>query len=174
MEIKIKEFVDGLYSDTEFINVKGDCIDLRSAYDYEFNAPQAGIQYQKDNQKVRDVKFDAKLIRLGIAMKLPKGFSAVVCQRSSMTKKMKLVFATSGYIDNSYNGNEDEWGLYCYAIDYTSIKKGDRLCQFRIIPNQFATRWQKIKWLFSSKITFKFVKELNSTNRGGHGSTGIN
>lgn len=180
MEIKVKELVEGLYTNVvdedfnliSFVQPGSDCIDLRAAEDYEFLAPQAGILHQKDGVKTRDVKFDEKLIKLGIAMELPKGFSAIICQRSSTTKKLRLVMASSGYIDNSYKGDDDEWGFYCYALDKTKINKGDRICQFRIVPNQFATPWQKIKWLFSS-INFKFVPALNNESRGGHGSTGV-
>lgn len=181
MKIKVKEFVEGLYTKAtdekgnlvSFINPKGDCIDLRAAKDYKFNAPQAGVQYQKDNVKLRDVKFDEQMIDLGIAMQLPKGYIAKIKQRSSTTKKLRIVPITSGFIDNCYNGNDDEWKLYCYAIDSTTINKGDRLCQFEICLSQFATIWQKIKWIFSRKPKFVFVNTLNNTNRGGHGSTGV-
>ena len=115
MKIKVKEFVKGLYTEAKnengnlipFINPKGDCIDLRAAEDYNFEAPQAGILHQKDGIKTRDVKFDEKMIKLGIAMQLPKGFVAKVRQRSSTTKNLKLVMATSGFIDNCYNGDTD-------------------------------------------------------------------
>ena len=135
MKIKVKETVKGLYTEAKnekgnivpFINPIGDCIDLRAAEDYEFEAPQAGILYQKDEVKTRDVKFDEKLIKLGIAMQLPKGFSAKIRQRSSTTKKLKLVMATSGFIDTAYCGDNDEWGFYCYSIDKTIIHKGDRI-----------------------------------------------
>lgn len=173
MKIKVKEFVEGLYTKEPFINVKGDCIDLRAAEDYTFKAPQAGVQYQKNNEKLRDVSFDCQMIKLGIAMELPKGFSAIIKPRSSTTKKLKLVMATSGYIDNSYKGDADEWCFYCYALDNTTIHKGDRICQFMIIPNQFASIFDKIKWLFTNKITFEWVKSLSNNNRGGHGSTGV-
>lgn len=180
MKIKIKEITKGLYTKAldednpaSFINPKGDCIDLRAAEDYEFNAPQAGILTQKDGVKTRDVKFDEKLIKLGIAMQLPKGFSAKIKQRSSTTKKLRLLMASSGFIDTSYCGDNDEWGFYCIAIDKTTIHKGDRICQFEIVPNQFATFWQKLKWLLSSKIEFEWVKRLNNEDRGGHGKTGV-
>ena len=93
MEIKVKELVKGLYTNNEapFINPDGDCIDLRAAEDYTFEAPMADILRQKDGIKKRKVKFDEKLIKLGIAMQLPKGFSAKIKQRSSTTKKLRLV-----------------------------------------------------------------------------------
>ena len=72
MKIKVKELVKGLYTEAldennelvSFISSKGDCIDLRAAADYKFNAPQAGILHQKDNIKTRDVKFDEQLVKL--------------------------------------------------------------------------------------------------------------
>ena len=99
MKIKVKEFVKGLYTEAKnengnlvpFINPKGDCIDLRAAKDYNFEAPQAGILHQKDGIKTRDVKFDEKMIELGIAMQLPKGFVAKIRQRSSTTSLRFLV-----------------------------------------------------------------------------------
>ena len=105
-----------------------------------------------------------KMIELGIAMQLPKGFVAKVRQRSSTTKNLKLVMATSGFIDNCYNGDTDEWKFYCYAIDKTSIHKGDRICQFEVCLSQYATIWQKIKWMFTKKIEFKFVGHLNNVS----------
>lgn len=181
MKIKIKEVAKGLYTEAKnekgekvlFINPIGDCIDLRAAEDYEFEAPQAGILSQKNGVKTRDVKFDEKLIKLGIAMQLPKGFSAIIRQRSSTTKKLRLVRASSGFIDTSYCGDNDEWGFYCYSIDKTTIHKGERICQFEIVPNQFATMWQKFKWLFYSKIEFEWVDNFNNVDRGGHGKTGV-
>ena len=41
------------------------------------------------------------------------------------------------------------------------------------MPNQFATMWQKLKWLFSSKIEFEWVDNLGNADRGGHGKTGV-
>ena len=180
MKIKVKEIVKGLYTEAKdehgnlipFINPVGDCIDLRAAEDYKFNAPQAGMLHQKDGIKTRDVKFDEKLIKLGIAIQLPRGFSAKIRQRSSTTKKLRLLMASSGFIDTAYCGDTDEWMFYCFSVDKTAIHKGDRICQFEIMPNQFATRWQKLKWLFSSKVEFEWVDNLGNEARGGHGKTG--
>lgn len=181
MKIKAKEIVKGLYTEaknekgesTPFINPIGDCIDLRAAEDYKFEAPQAGILHQKDRVKTRDVKFDEQMIRLGIAMQLPKGFSAKMKGRSGLTKRFRLIMICSGFMDNSYNGDNDEWTFRAMAIDKTVIHKGDRICQFEIVPNQFATMWQKLKWLFSSKIEFEWVDKFNNADRGGFGKTGV-
>ena len=72
----------------------------------------------------------------------------------------------------SYRGNKDEWKFPAVAIKDTTIKKGTRICQFRIQLSQKATIWQKIKWLFSNKIELVQVDNLSDNNRGGIGSTG--
>ena len=73
----------------------------------------------------------------------------------------------------SYNGNEDEWKFPAVAIRPTFIEKGTRICQFRVQLSQKATVWQKIKWLFTSGIKLVEVDNLDNTNRGGFGSTGV-
>ena len=157
MNIRIKFFNDTYNGDNALKSAdkKQNWIDLRASEDVTIK------------------KGEFKLIPLGIAMQLPKGFVAKIRQRSSTTKNLKLVMATSGFIDNCYNGDTDEWAFYCYSIDKTSIHKGDRICQFEICLSQYATIWQKIKWMFTKKIEFKFVNHLDNKSRGGHGSTGI-
>lgn len=154
---------------------KGDWIDLRTNESVIFKAPQAGVQRQQNNEKVRDVSFDYKLIPLGIAMQLPKGFEAVVAPRSSTFKKLGILQANSlGIIDNSYNGNDDYWQFPAIALRATTIDEGTRICQFRIQLSQKATFWQKLRWLFSSKIEIVQVDSLSAANRSGFGSTGVN
>lgn len=170
LKIKVKVLTKGCMPE---INEKGDLIDLRAADTYIFNAPQASIQYQKDNEKYGDVTFDEQLIKLGIAMQLPKGMMAKLKGRSSLTKKHGVIMCCSGEIDNSYSGNDDEWLFRVFAIKAGKIEKLDRICQFEVVPNQKATMWQKIKWLFSSGVKLIQVDSLSSKNRGGFGSTGI-
>lgn len=170
LKIKVKVLTDGCMP---HIIKKGDLIDLKAADTYIFKAPQAGIQYQKDNEKYRDVTFDEQLIKLGVAMELPKGMMGKLKGRSSLTKKHGVVMCCSGEIDNSYNSNEDEWLFRVFAIRSGKIEKGDRICQFEIVPSQKATVWQKIKWLLSSGIELIEVNDLGNNTRGGFGSTGI-
>ena len=170
LKIKVKVLTKGCMPE---IIEKGDLIDLRAADTYIFNAPQAGVQYQKDNNKYRDVTFDEQSIKLGVAMQLPKGMMAKLKGRSSLTKKHGVVMCCSGEIDNSYSGNNDEWLFRVFAIRAGKIEKHDRICQFEIVPNQKATIWQKLKWLFSSGIELVEVDNLDNEARGGFGSTGI-
>ena len=137
--IKIKYFAD--IQKIEKI-MQGDWIDLRAAAD---------VTLKKDEMSI---------IPLGVGMILPEGYEALVVPRSSTPKKFGIICANSmGIIDNSYSGNTDEWKFPAIAIRDTTIKKGDRICQFRIIKNQ-------------PPIIFEEVDHMNEKSRGGFGSTG--
>lgn len=149
------------------VTENGDWIDLRAAQDIDIRAAQAGVQYKEGNEKYRDICIPIVYIPLGVAMELPKGFEAIIASRSSSPKKLKVFIPCGkGIVDNSYNGNDDQWHYVASPIDNTSIKKGDRICQFRIQLSQKATIWQKLKWLFSSGIELIEVNELKEKNRG--------
>lgn len=113
------------------------------------------------------------LISLGVSMKLPKGFEAIVAPRSSTFKQFGVLMANGiGIIDNSYSGTNDVWQFPYLSSRRQEIKSGDRICQFRIQLSQKATIWQKLKWLFSNGIKFEYVDKLETSHRGGFGSTG--
>ena len=139
MEVKIKYF-----SDIEKIKKfkYGDWIDLRSSEDVELKAG------------------DFKIIKLGIGMKLPYGWDAHVAPRSSTYKNFGIICANSfGIIDNSYCGDEDEWGFPAIALRDTTIHKNDRICQFRVVEKQ-------------PSIDFVEVEHLDKVSRGGFGTSG--
>ena len=120
----------------------GDWIDLRAAEDIEMKAGEF------------------RLIPLGVAMELPKGYEALVAPRSSTFKKMRILLANSiGIIDESYKGDNDEWHFPAYAVEDTVIHKNERICQFRIIQHQ-------------PLIHLLEVDRLGNADRGGLGSTG--
>ena len=171
LKIKVKVLTEGCMPE---INEKGDWIDLKAAKDVEVRAAQAGVQYQENNEKYRDVTIPVAYIPLGVAMQLPKGFEAIIDSRSSGPKKLGLFIPSGqGVMDNTYNGNNDQWHYVCSPMRETTIEAGDRICQFRIQLSQKATMWQKIKWLLSSGIELVEVDDLGDTNRGGFGSTGV-
>ena len=126
-----------------YIDGKSDWIDLRASEDVVLK------------------KGEFKLIPLGIAMKLPEGYEAHVVPRSSTFKNFGVIMTNSvGIIDNSYCGDGDQWYFPALAIRDTEIHKNDRICQFRIMKNQ-------------PKIEFDEVNDLETSNRGGFGSTGV-
>ena len=106
-------------------------------------------------------------------MQLPKGYEAYIVPRSSTFKKWGVIQANHiGIIDSTYCGDTDEWKMSVIAMQKTSIPKGKKIAQFRIQLSQKATIWQRIKWLFSTKIKFQKVDSLNNPSREGFGSTG--
>lgn len=122
---------------------KGDWIDLHAATDVILK------------------KGDFKLIPLGIAMKLPKGYEAIIAPRSSTFKKWGIIQTNGiGVVDETYCGDNDQWMMPVYATRDEAIRAGDRVCQFRIQKHQ-------------PKLLFSQVERLLGKNRGGFGSTGI-
>lgn len=149
---------------------KGEWVDLRSSETVYFNVPRATTLKQAS----RKIIFDTKLIKLGVAMELPKGFEAVMVVRSSTPKLNVFQTNAQAVIDNSFKGDNDEWRLWLTALDEVIINEGNRICQFRIQLSQKATFWQKFKWLLSSGIKIVEVDSLNNKGRGGIGTTGKN
>ena len=170
MKIKVKFFEGGKIPQ---VNEKGDLLDVFSNEEVRLIAPQAGVQHQVNNEKVRDVTFNSTLIGLGFAMEIPQGFKANLYPRSSTYSKWGIIFGNHvGQIDSSYHGNNDEWKVNAIAFRATEIHIGDKIAQFEIVPSSKATFWQKLKWLFSSKIEFVKVECLEHHDRGGFGTSG--
>ena len=140
--IKIKYFMDKIEK-LAYIHGKSDWIDLRAAED------------------VSKRQGEIRLIPLGVAMELPKGYEAHVVPRSSTFRNFGIIQTNhQGVIDCSYCGDNDQWFMPVYAVRDTEIHVNDRICQFRIMKNQ-------------PKIVFDEVTHLNHADRSGHGSTGI-
>ena len=175
MKIKILETTPGCLP--EIISV-GDCIDLKTAEDYTFKCPHAKMLHKHKNgeetpvERFRDVVFNYTLINLGVVIQLPEGFEAILQPRSSTFKKWGLIQTNSiGEIDNSYCGPNDIWRMPVLATRNIFIPKGTAIAQFRIQLSQKATFWQKLKWLFSSKIEIEQITSVDNADRGGFGST---
>ena len=122
---------------------KGDWVDLRAA----------------ETVKMREG--NNALISLGVSMKLPEGYEAHIVPRSSTYKNFGIIQVNSmGVVDNSYSGTNDIWKFPARAMRDTIINKNDRICQFRIVEKM-------------PQINFEEVDELDATDRGGFGSTGV-
>ena len=149
MDIKIRYFSDEVPRLSKI--EKGDWIDLYAAKDMII----------KEHEFV--------MIPLGIAMKLPEDYEAIVLPRSSTFKTWGIIMTNSaGVIDNSYSGTNDQWHFPAYCLDpktfycgnkVTKINKGDKICQFRIQKRM-------------EPVNFIECEELDSTDRGGFGTTG--
>lgn len=176
LKIKVKRFKNENGEplvDFPKIIKKGDWVDLHAAKECVLQAPQAGTLKGHD-VKHRDVVSEVTYIPLGVAMKLPDGYEAIMAPRSSAAKKMGVLCANSiGIIDSSYCGDGDEWMFPAVTLRKTSIAQNTRICQFRIQLSQKATIWQRIKWLLSSGIELEEVETLGGDDRNGLGSTGM-
>lgn len=154
LTIKIKMLAD---IERPKITPNGDWIDLRAA-----ESTEVGIT-------------PITFIPLGIATQLPAGCEAVMVSRSSTAKNFHIWNSGAiGVIDNSFNGDNDQWLYPATTIgsNRTMVHKNDRICQFRIRLSQKATMWQKLRWLFSSGVKLKFVDHLGNKDRHGIGSSG--
>lgn len=166
LKIKILELTKGCFP---VIREDGDWIDLKAAEDVILEAPSVLKSKGKTS-----TTFNTAYIPLGIAMQLPEGFEAIIAPRSSTCKKFNILQTNSiGVIDNDYCGPNDQWCFLAIAKNRATIKKGDRICQFRIQLSQKATVWQKLKWLFCSGVKLIKVRELKNPNRQGFGHSGI-
>jgi len=140
-KIRIKYFTD-IIDKLEYIDGKSDWIDLRAS---ETVTLKAG---------------EFKLIPLGVAMELPKGYEAHIVPRSSTFKNYGIIQTNScGVVDGTYCGDTDMWRMPVYATRDTVIGENERICQFRIFENM-------------PKIEFDEVISLENENRGGFGTTG--
>lgn len=139
--IKIK-YISDQVEKLRYIEDKSDWIDLRAA---DKIIMQAG---------------EFRLIPLGIAMELPKGYEAHVVPRSSTFKNFGIIQTNStGIIDETYCGDNDQWYFPALAMRDTVININDRICQFRIVEHQ-------------PRIEFIELESLGNQDRGGLGSTG--
>ena len=142
MQIKIKYFTDKI-EQLSYIDGKSYLIDLRAAETVELKAGEF------------------KLIPLGVAMALPKGYEAHIVPRSSTFKNFGVIQTNHcGIIDETYCGPNDQWLFPAYAVRDTVINVNDRICQFRIMEHQ-------------PQIEFVSDNLENNINRNGFGSTGI-
>ncbi|WJJ55315.1 hypothetical protein QB910_000071 [Dabrowskivirus KKP3916] len=147
--IKVKYFDKDTYfsngvNGIEFIE-QGDWIDLRSA----------------ENHIYTEGSFIK--VRLGVAMELPEGYEAHVVPRGSSFKNYGTIQVNSpGIVDESYKGDNDEWFIPLFALREGKINKGDRVCQFRIVPKM------------PRNIKFKAISRLDNPDRSAFGSTGRN
>lgn len=97
---------------------------------------------------------------LGVGMKLPSGYEALLASRSGTHDKYGFIQTNApGVIDNSYSGDNDQWMIEFYATRDGEVNLHDRLCQFRIQKKQ-------------GDVLFDETDKLGEIDRGGHGKSG--
>ena len=154
--IKIKYFDPNLPK--LVLTEKGDCIDLRVSKVYVVG--QNGKESQEFPLKYH--KGDTLFFKLGVGMKLPKGYKANIYPRSSTFKNYGFILTNSvGIIDNSYCHEGDEWCAMIYCTRDGVIEYGDRILQFEPVP------------VYTHNFRYDVVEELEEGARGSYGSTGV-
>ena len=107
---------------------------------------------------IRFAPGDIVVVHLGFAMDIGKGYEGYILPRSSTFKNTGLLLTNSmGLVDDTYNGDGDEWLAMFYATRYGAFKIGDRLVQISIKK--------------STTLDMEEVKVLGNPDRGGYGST---
>ena len=140
-EIKIKYFTEDI-DELCYVDGKSDWIDLHTAEEVSLKAGEF------------------RLIPLGVAIALPRGYEAHITPRSSTFKNYGILQTNSmGVVDCSYCCDGDQWHMPVYATRDVTIEKNARICQFRIMQNQ-------------PQLHFTRVEHLDAPDRGGFGSTG--
>lgn len=143
LKIKVKYFDKDIDEVTFIDGKKSNWIDLRAA------------------DTITLMAGDYTRIPLGVGMKLPDGYEALIAPRGSTFEKYGIIQTNSpGVVDNSYSGNNDQWFMPVYATRDVTINKNERICQFRILP------------IMDRETKIETVESLDDVDRGGFGSTG--
>ena len=101
---------------------------------------------------------DVVVVNLGFAMDIGKGYEGYILPRSSTFKNTGLLLTNSmGLVDDTYNGDGDEWLAMFYSTRYGAFKIGDRLVQISIKK--------------STALDMEEVSVLGNPDRGGYGTT---
>lgn len=152
LDLKVR-YIDKNLTKMEKIE-KGDLVDLR--------ASKILVNGEEKEFPCKYKFGDTVFVKLGFAMKMPEGFKANVYPRSGTFKNYGLLLTNSvGQIDNSYQGNNDEWCAMFYATREGIMDYNDRILQFEVVPQAM------------NNVEFDFVEELGEVNRGGYSSTGV-
>ena len=102
---------------------------------------------------------DFFIIPLGVCIDVETGNFGMLVPRSSTFKNYGFIQTNGvGIIDDTYNGDGDEWGMPVYCTRDGVLNTGDRICQFQVFEQPYHI--------------IECVKHLGGNNRGGFGSTG--
>lgn len=156
MELKVKYFDKNMTKLTKIPN--GDLVDLRVSRVFTFvNNEMVEKTFPYEYKQGETLFF-----KLGFAMKLPNEKKANVYPRSGMFKNYGFLLTNSvGQIDNSYQGDNDEWCAMVWCTRDGLINYDDRILQFEVVDRVM------------ENVKFVEVESLGNVDRGGYSSTGV-
>ena len=153
MKLKIKRLANNQDLPLPQFQTTGSAgLDLISAEDITIK----GIKVNKGVEAV----VDQCLVPTGLSVEIPVGYCGMVCSRSGLAAKNKVVTQISpGIIDSDYRG-ELKVLLANYSENDFVIKRGDRISQMLLVP--------------VVQMEIEETTDLSNTARGegGFGSTG--
>lgn len=127
MKLKIKRLANNQDLPLPQFQTAGSAgLDLISAEDIVIT----GIKVNKGVEAV----VDQQLVSTGLSVEIPVGYCGMVCSRSGLAAKNKIVTQISpGIIDSDYRG-ELKVLLANYSENDFVIKRGDRISQMLLVP----------------------------------------
>ena len=98
---------------------------------------------------------------LNVAVAVPEGHTLLLAARSSLHKRGVVPANAVGIIDSDYRGDADELvaALYNFSEIEVVIPRGERIMQGLIVP--------------IIRADFEEVEQMDSPDRGGFGTTGV-
>lgn len=149
------KYIDNKMPKLAFIENKNNWIDVMAS-----KVIINGVGVDWVDNKVFYKNGDYLLVKLGFALELRRGYEAHIKPRSSTFKNFGLIQVNGvGTIDETYNGDDDEWFIPFLAMRDGVIERWDRVGQFRLFE-------------VMDNVIFEEVGKLGNKNRGGYGSTG--
>lgn len=119
---------------------------------------QLGKEEMKQGGFIKVKPGDTLIAFLGFATDLGVGHEGHLIPRSSTYPKYGLLLSNGmGLIDDSYNGDGDEWRAVFHCTREAIIPVSERLVQMQVVE--------------SSQVEIKLVESLGNDDRGGYGST---
>ena len=104
---------------------------------------------------------DFMMLPLGFSINQGKGYEVNLVPRSSTFKNYGIIQTNHyGVGDDTFVGNNDMYHFPCYALRDGRINLYDRICQMKINKAM-------------PQIIFNEVEDMESEDRGGFGSTGV-
>lgn len=128
----------------------------------EYKTPGAAAFDLASREEVRIASGKVGYIPLNVALAVPDGYTLLLAARSSLHKRGLIPANAVGVIDSDYRGNNDELvaALLNFSDAEVIIRRGERIMQGLIVP--------------VLRAEFHEVEGMDSSDRGGFGSTGVN
>ena len=122
------------------------------------------LDWKQDNEGNYYIEYkqgDFMMLPLGFSINQGKGYEVNLVPRSSTFKNYGIIQTNHfGVGDDTFVGNNDMYHFPCYALRDGRINLYDRVCQMRINKAM-------------PQVIFNEVEDMESENRGGFGSTGV-